>query len=305
MTTHEKQYQSWLAKENPWHQFGQWKEFSSGDGSFHLTAFIDRRLAASKNKIGFVGHFSASSPEADVSSLRDAEAWLKSFGCQEVVGPVDFTMWHSHRFQISGETPTSLEPSNPFWYPNTLILHGYHHLRTYESFRRTDIPTLLSLIEPVLPQIQHDGFDIECASIDVLTNELQALYTISREAFVGEKGLVDLSWDEFAYLYLPMIKQSRASVYVARHETHIVGYLYTLRDPQRDEVLLMKTVAVLPDYQRKHLAIALACKAHQDALQNGITSVEYLLVRTGNNVNAMPYPGVESIRSFAVFSKLL
>lgn len=296
----------WESPDNPWHGYGRHQDFFvEVDGQQgHATAFIDSRLLERKEHYGLVGRLEATGPQAFQKTLAFAEDWLRQQGCQRVAGPIHWSVWHRHRFFFSGEAPTILEPTNPTWYSEEMQKAGYQPSQEYFSARRKDISGLLGVILPALDHARQSGVEISRLHSEEKESHLHALHDVSVQSFEESPLAVSLSFEEFRYLYQPYLDPAASSlVYIARDHNQLVGYLFVVPDPLRPSVLLMKTVAVAPAYQRRHIAIALAAIAHQEALQAGCTEVEYLLVRTGNNVNAMPYPGVQPIRKFLDYSK--
>lgn len=296
----------WESPNNSWHGYGRHQDFIiEADGQQgHATAFIDFRLLEQKEHYGLVGRLEATGPQAFQKVLGLAEGWLRQQGCQRVAGPIHWSVWHRHRFFISGEAPTILEPTNPTWYSEEMQKAGYQPSQEYFSARRKDIPGLLGVIAPALDHTRQSGVEISRLHSGEIESNLRLLHDVSIQSFEESPMAVSLSFEEFRYLYQPYLDPTSFSpIYIARDRQQLVGYLFAVHDPLRPSVLLMKTIAVTPAYQRRHIAIALAALAHQEALQAGCTEVEYLLVRTGNNVNAMPYPGVRPIRKFLNFSK--
>ncbi len=298
--------QRWEDKKNPWHAYGKYRDFSvaSSKGKAHAMAFLDSRLLEKPARCGLIGRIEATNPEAFHAVLFGAESWLQKQGCRHIISPVDWTVWHRHRFFVKGEMPTAFEPHNPEWYPRAMMSAGYAAYQEYMTAQRSDIAGLMDIIAPALKHVQAAGIEIVRLQPEELSSALPAIYDVTRQSFEDSTAYIPISIKEFSYLYEPTVNAaSTALMYIARDGQHVAGYLFAFHDPERPSALLMKTVAVTPAYQRRHVAIALAALAHQEALVSGCTTVEYLLVRVGNNVSTMPYSGVQPIRRFQNFVK--
>ena len=79
----------------------------------------------------------------------------------------------------------------------------------------------------------------------------------------------------------------------------IVGYSALMRDDENSVIL--KTLAILPEYQGLGLANALIYKMHEDVIKSGCIKVIYALIREENRVRDLPQNDVTIFRRYASF----
>ncbi len=93
--------------------------------------------------VGLVGHYYANDSEAACAVLETALHVLAQHGCTVAIGPMDGSMWETHRFVIGGsnEPPFLLEPSHPASFVAHFTRMGFDILTTYTSARVPDLAT--------------------------------------------------------------------------------------------------------------------------------------------------------------------
>ena len=78
-----------------------------------------------------------------------------------------------------------------------------------------------------------------------------------------------------------------------------MAFLDTLRN--LDDIITFKTAAILPEYQKMGLGIAIAYKGHEDAIDLGYKKAIYALVRFNNRVDRMPQPDLINFREYSSY----
>jgi hypothetical protein len=103
-----------------------------------------RCTAILRGDLGLIGFFEAMNEPALVQQLlREAAAWLRAQGAQQVIGPMDGDTWHRYRVNAGpfDEPPFLLEPVNPPFYAELWapfqIVERYSSKRVHDVAGRT------------------------------------------------------------------------------------------------------------------------------------------------------------------------
>ena len=137
---------------------------------------------------------------------------------------------------------------------------------------------------------------IKEVSVDILLS----IAKLSAVVF-GEKswGYTKLNDAEFLKLYDPdKINEHIYKPFLLYHHDVLVGYCRTMRE---GVTLVCKTICVAPEFQGIGLGNALALSIHEEARNDGLEKIMYVLIRDGNQVYNYPTEDVEMFRKYAVF----
>jgi hypothetical protein len=286
-----------LSVDNPVTDFVERQGFaiSKGEEEAHLIASVDRRIP----ELGFIGFFESDS--LDVSNLLAmAEGWLRERRAIKIVAPFDMSILHGYRFNNAAGRLFRGEPLTVPTYPGQFEMAGYETLNSYVSAIREDFETILPA---TAPKKGSEDFSVREINIKDFEIELLLLHTLSLAAFAGtSEYFVDYSLAEFLYWYSPL-KDFINPRYVEflYHKSTPVGFAYSFVQDQR---LIMKSIGVVPAYHGAGLSKYLIYSQHRKAQEDGLESVIYALIRLGNNVTKMPYPGVKQIRSYRTLVRI-
>jgi hypothetical protein len=104
----------------------------------HLMAMINQQIQdPGGTPIGMVGFYdSIADPDVATALLGTATDWLcSSHGCQHVWGPINFDIWHGHRFLVHGFDQRRYfgEPYNKPYYPEQFEAFGFRVLQRWTS----------------------------------------------------------------------------------------------------------------------------------------------------------------------------
>lgn len=286
-----------LSKNNPYWNYGEAQGFvidTPGDKS-HIIASHDKRLADA----GFIGFY-----ESDFSQmgyvLEEAEKWLRDRGCKKIIGPFDFTILHRYRFNETNSEPVFKgEPTNPDYYQKQFESVGFASFNHYVSGIRTDYNTILPYMAGA---DSTGGFKVRAININDYENELRMLHSLQMKVFSGtSEYFVPFSVEEFLYWYLPLKDNINPRyVEILMSGDNPVGFCYSFVESDK---LVMKTIGLVPELRNTGASRILIYSQHKKAQEDNLKAVIYALIRTGNVVSKMPYPGVEIFRNYFTMIK--
>ncbi len=250
-----------------------------------ITIAIDRRL---RGEIGWFGGLAAEDdPEVVRGLLSVAADELHGRGIRRMLGPVDLTIWHACRVQLSGpRSPRlSVEPPHPPYLAEHLLGAGLEPVRRFVTHRfpRFSVDTdRVAAAEGVATDAGYRVRDLDPARMAL---EMDAIHHLANAAFVDSLGFVPLSRAEFVHLFRPLARLVDPSMVILVEDPsgEPCAFLLTLPDPtpalralarplgwlraplalERSRGFVFKTLAVHPDHRGAGLAKAMAARANR------------------------------------------
>lgn len=278
-----------LSEENPFWYLVEYRAFF--EQGVHLLACIDPRLP----RMGFIGFYEARQNIATAPLINRAADWLREQGCRQIVGPFDGMILQRYRFCQNEGQAFRGEPINPEYYIEQFRKAGFKPFNHYVSGIRKDLETIIPLVEAETKN--HPDFVIRPIDLSNYEAELRLVYDLSLLVFRGtSQYFTGYSWEEFSYWYLPLKSIITPRYFeLLYHKSRLVGACHSF---VQNNKLIMKTIGVLPEYQSQGVSRLMIYSQHRKALEDKLESVIYALVRTGNVVTKMPYPGVKIFRNY-------
>ncbi len=290
-------WQQALSPNNPYWHYGEAQGFllDAPSGQIHVIASCDKRLPG----IGFLGFYESDLLEAH-DIIQEAESWLYNRGCKKIVAPFDFTILQSYRFnELAGDATFMGEPTNPLYYKKQFEDRGFRYFNHYVSGIRSNYNTIL----PYTAEADSMGnYHVRSININDYENELITLHALQMKVFAGTSDyFVPFSREELLYWYLPLKNKINVRyVEILIHRDQPVGFCYSFVEGNK---LIMKTIGLIPEVRATGASKILIHSQHQKASEDKLEAVIYALVRTGNVVSKMPYPGVEIFRNYFTMVK--
>lgn len=290
-----------LQTDNPLWQFVTAKPFfvKTTNDSAHVIAIIDNRLS----KLGIVGYFACSDSRVGAEVLNQATSWLKGqHGVKDVYGPINGTATSDYRLNLDDDYCFPGEPVNPLFHIDAFREAGFLDFNHYVSGNAKHYKLLSKLF--IRPPKSHKGISIRPFDISNQLRDLKFFHELMITIFPGQSIYCPtLSWEERVYNFRdkdPMFNP-RYTYFLEDHNRTvgvIVAFSYK-------NVLIIKTIGVLPEYRGRHLSSLLTRKVHDVAAEDELGSVIYAMVRVGNAVYGMKKPGVKVMRRYMTMKKSL
>ncbi len=120
------------------------------------------------DRVGAIGHYAASGPEAGAVLLAHACGRLQSAGCARVVGPLDGNTWRSYRLVSDAGTEPAffLEPSTPPSWCAHWRDAGFSPIAEYTSARADDLSAVDPRVERAAARLAAAGVVIRQLATD-------------------------------------------------------------------------------------------------------------------------------------------
>lgn len=282
-----------LSQANPlWSHLRHKTFIEHGQGKVtHLIAMIDERLPG----VGFIGFYETDREDSN-ELIQSACKWLRHQGGKHIVSLFDGSILQRYRFNNETDQAFAGEPVNPSYYQVQFKAAGFKSYNHYVSGIREDYNTILPQVEAATLALPKDFFirEIDLSNFEA---DLKIIYDLSIPVFRGTSPyFVEYSFSELAYWYVPRKSQiSPRYLEFLYHKDRPIGACHSF---VQNNQLVMKTIGVLPEFQNQGISRTLIYSQHKKAHQDGLSAVIYALVRTGNAVTKMPYPGVKIYRTY-------
>ncbi|HTE49088.1 MAG TPA: GNAT family N-acetyltransferase [Candidatus Paceibacterota bacterium] len=225
----------------------------------------------------------------------------KSKNIRILKGPINATAWHQYRVMSFSD--------NSDFFKSELFCEAYYYefYKTqqpskeilYHSGFRENFKFLISLTEPAYKAAIENGLIIDEIK-NISYEQLGEILDISKVVFKDNWAYTDLSMESFESLYSSQKLSTHLNkIYFLRSGDKILGYLSSLIE--NDDTLILKTIAILPEFQGKGLGNALVYKAHLDAQEKGYKNIIYALIREDNNIKNFPKEEAVVFRKYSTF----
>ncbi|GIV95925.1 MAG: hypothetical protein KatS3mg057_0582 [Herpetosiphonaceae bacterium] len=264
--------------------------------------------------VGLIGHYAAQDGEAGSILLNLASEILASQGCALAVGPMDGNAWQPYRLVIEpgDEPPFFLEPQNPSDWPGHFIENGFAILAGYTSALNPDLaqpdPRLAELEQRAAAQ----DLSIRPLQAAAFTEELRRIYAIATAAFQNNLLYSSIAEADFIAQYEPLQPCIRPElVLLAEDDGQVVGFIFAIPDllqaqrGQAIDTIVIKTIAVLPEYSGSGLGSLLAARCQETAGQLGYKRAIHALMHESNRSRTISARYAHTIRRYALFAREL
>ncbi len=222
----------WLANQ---HCF--FLAYQNGRCAGRIAAFIDKKhndfFGTRSGSFGFVE--GVDDAEVFKALLQAAEVFLRSYGCDEIIGPLNPTIHHELGILVAGfdTPPYFMLTHHPHYYQKYISGCGYGKLRDFYAYK-IEAHTYEDL--PVLPNPKVK-VELRHPNMRRFEDELKILLAIYNNAFTEHWGFSPISWEDF-YALAKDLKHiiDPELVLIAEKEGKAVGFILAL--PNLNEALI-------------------------------------------------------------------
>lgn len=260
---------------------------------------------------GFIGHYAATSLKAGLELLELADWELKKRGCNIAIGPVDGSTWKRYRLitETCDERLFPLEPVNPLSWNQHFQHAGFMVVKNYRSSINKELDAKDPDGKTIKAKLSRQGVKLRSLNVENLSADLEGIYSVTMEAM--QNNFLFSPIDRASFLKEQMKLTALADpelVVVAERAGKVVGYLFAYPEqnsPVFAPRLIMKTIARSSDSKLKGLGRILYQEVHSRAYEKGFREAIHALYAKGNAANDISSMYGKSIRSYAVYGKVL
>lgn len=262
-------------------------------------ALISKKKA--QNSPAFFGFFECENNQEGFDKLwENLIETAQKQNIQTLIGPVDGAIWFPYRV-ISSDTNENYFPSEPLsqtYYVDFLRNKKPVKELVYHSAYRQKYDAILNETRKSLEICKANNLKI--SQNNRITPEiLFQLYELSTLIFSSNPAYTPISFDEFTRLYSAQkIEKYITALWLAYSDDNLVGFCSNML---YDNSLIMKTIGIHPDYQKKGIASAMIYQIHKKAQEENLQKIIYALVRKDNRVKHFTKENIQVFREYSAF----
>lgn len=261
-------------------------------------------------RVGLIGHYSVANCHGAAALLDLACGELVRHGCTLAVGPMDGNTWQNYRFVVErgAEPAFFLEPSHPGDWPDHFLSAGFFVLARYYSALCTDISRPDAGLSEVGRRLEALDVRVRPLRLAELSEELSRIHALSIESFRDSFLFMPISRDDFLAQYVALQKYVRPElVLIAEQGERTIGYVFAVPDLLQTPIdtIIIKTLAVHPDFHAAGIGRMLAGLCHQEAYALGYRRAIHALMLDTSAARALSQKIAEPIRRYALFGRSL
>lgn len=281
--------------------------------------------------VGYLGFWECEDDDAAAHALLDAAiGWLSAppRNLAAVIGPIDYSTWHSYRFSVPEEPrhPTFwLEPVTADHSPGQWMRYGFKPSYRYLSTRTTRLDLIGG--HDAIDAARDDGYSFRTFDMSDPERELFRVYEMSVAGFADMRLFTPIGWREFRSIYAGMhrIIVPELAIFAVAPDGSDVGIAFNIpnfidaarrmggsastiaklrflhgRGSPPD--LLLKSMTVLPEHQHGRIGEALMQLSYVEGIRHGFTGFYHALMYAGNLsvLNLVSTSGAEQVRRYAL-----
>lgn len=319
----------------PFHTYGVARHFIAAREGLDVgrcSAMVNSRATkADGTVVGYVGHWECVDDDAVAGTLLDAAVdWLRTQGCNEIWGPIDYSTWYTYRFSLGPDDtpPLMLEPYSPAHYDRQWRAYGFELVHTYFTAVTHDMRRMVDYSEPKLREAIAAGYSFRMLDPKRFDEALDALYDMSVVGFGANPHYTPIDRDEFLLMYGDAKRgiDPRLMIFAISPDGNIAGFIFTvpnyadsmhalaggmagvggklraLARKRRANTVLVKTIAVDAKYRSYGLGTVLGGRLQQAAIDLGYPSSHHMLIYENNlSLKMSQHGGGEIMRRYGLY----
>ncbi|MCA9092136.1 MAG: GNAT family N-acetyltransferase [Planctomycetaceae bacterium] len=266
------------------------------------------------HRVGILGHFDSHDDTAGIQLLEHACRELAAHGCTFAVGPMNGNTWRNYRLVIDSldTPPFFLEPQNPRHWPSLFTSTGFSVAVNYFSALDDNLAQANVHRESLLQKLHLQGISLAPLDMTRLDSELNDIYEVTLASFADNDFFTPLSHTEFLDQYLALRPLVRPElILLARQNEKLIGFVFGIPDllqsnrGQPVDTLIVKTLALLPEYRRLGIGSLLVSECHAAAHRLGFRQAIHALMSESSIARNISRHSARIIRRYALFSRPL
>lgn len=265
-----------------------------------------------EKNIGTIGDFKCDNKDDGIYLLKKAEEIFKEKNIDFIVGPMNGNTWNKYRVlkYTNGDEEFLLENVNEFKDNEIFLNAGFKELHTYSS-TKGDLDNAynsksLNLLEE---KINKNNIIIRKFNKNNYISDLEKIYNISIKSFDKNPFYTEIPKKDFLEQYEKYIKMADEDfILIAEKGEEAIGFIFCIPDLKNTKLdtVIVKTVAVLPDYKEFAIGNILLKKIANIAKNKNFKKWIFAFMYSNNTSQKMAKRNrTEIIREYVLYGKEL
>lgn len=278
------------------------------------TCFFKNTPRVQGKEIGTIGEFETEFKEAGIEILSKCEEILRNKGAELIVAPMDGNTWRKYRTlkYSNGEPIFTLENVSSIEYNQILQESGFEEIYTYTSTKGLISDCYNSKSLDILEEkLKNENIKIRKFDKQNYIDDLKKIYNISIKCFYRNPFYTEIKEAEFLKQYMNYIQMVDDDlVFIAEKQGREIGFIFCIPDFNemkaygKVSTIIVKTVAVLPDYERYAIGNIMLRRIAKVAKDKGFEKWIFAFMYSNNTSQKMAKRNkTELIREYALYGK--
>ncbi|MCP1222929.1 GNAT family N-acetyltransferase [Sebaldella sp. S0638] len=264
-------------------------------------------------KTGYIGHFAAENKEAGLFLTEYMYKRAKEYRLEYLIGPLDGNTWQKYRF-ITGDNknPFFLEPYNPPEWPEIFMESGYEVIAEYYSVLVKEPEKKFRVSEKLKKMKFYSDLVIKKINKENFDKYINEIYDMSIESFKDNFLYSEISREDFISSYMKIKDVMDCDfIYTAYKSGKPAGFVFGIPDynemssGNKIETVILKTLAVNPEYQNFGLGTVLLEKFHETAVEKGYKNIIHALIHKDNMSGKISGKYGEIMRTYHLYGRVI
>ncbi len=286
----------------------------NGEEKAKATCYFQNTPIVNDKKIGTIGEMDILDKQYGKFLLEKCEKILKEKGLHYIVAPMNENTWGKYRTmkQSNMEPIFLLENVNPMTDNEILLKAGYQEIYTYTSTKgKLENAYQSQSIEIIRKKIQEEGITIRKFNKENYMEDLKKIYHISLKSFKKNPLYTPIDEESFLNQYIPYVHLADEDIILlAEKDGKEIGFIFCVPDfeeakrNQKISTIIVKTIAVTPEFQKLGLGNVLMSNIAKIAKQKGFENWIYAFMYANNpSQKTAKRNQTETIREYALYGK--
>ncbi len=264
--------------------------------------------------VGTIGDIEIIDEKQGKKLISECEKIFKEKGIHTIIAPMNGNTWKKYRTlkTTNNEPEFLLENVSPIEYNALLEKSGFRECNTYTSNKgKIDDAYYSETIEKVKNKLKRNNIIIRKFNKEQAIKDLTKIYNISIKSFKRNPYYTDIEKEEFLEQYKQYLTLIEPEfILIAEKEEKEIGFIFCIPDYNELKIngeiktLILKTIAVLPEYETLAIGNIMLNKIAKIAIQKGFKDWIFAFMHSTNTSQKIAKRNkAEKIREYALYRK--
>ncbi len=268
--------------------------------------------------IGCIGELVADDIESGVQLINKALEVLEEKHVKVIYGPMNGTTWNQYRClkYTNGEPEFLLEKVGSKEQNDMFMQAGFDLCYEYSSTKgKIEDAYKSDFLNDLKNELDKNGIVIRNFDKENAEKDLDNIFKVAMYGFSHNPLYTDIPEEVFIIQYSQYVAScDQDFILIAEKDEKAIGFLFAMPDfnevqvqgKQRPETLILKTIAVLPEYENYSIGSVMLDLVRKRALEKGYIDWIFAFMYKGNTSQRMSKRNnTYLLREYALYKKVL
>ena len=284
------------------------------DKKSQATIYFEHTPQKDGQNIGCIGNIEINDMSVGVDLINKCTQLLIEKGIKHIVAPMSGNTWKKYRTMkySNGDSLFLLENVDSIEYNELFKNAGFEEIGTYTSNKGLIADAFYSEIMSIQEnEIEQEGITIRKFDKENCRRDLEKIYNISKDSFSRNPYYTPIDLESFIAQYDAYIQMvDEDFILICEKDGKEVAFVFCipdfneLKEGKKLETLILKTIAVLPEYEDLAIGNILISKIAKVAKDKGFINWIFAFMYKENTSQKMAKRNkAEIMREYALYAK--